>query len=300
MANLRGNAQKLLSDTELQAFDATRGEALRGLSKTDIRKHVERARKLRDKYRDLYRRQRVASHGKPDSEASNLRTQQKEAIFTDIVERLEKRLGQIETQEDRDYAKLQRQRPRDTARDRDGVTGATTSSKTRGQRGERSPAGKSGSSGVAARKPRAGVTAKTTDRARQTRTPARDPVAVAVAVAAAPRDTVAKPRISRKSDGTTSLSNTVAAESVDTRPAKRSRNAAGAEPDLRTAADATLRGARRSPAVRRSTARSPRATQIDADKNVPAIDASPRDPVVDRDAAPGAPNGANGGIKSSL
>jgi len=112
MAYQRTQAQKLLTALELALFDAGRTTEIKSLSKSQLRSKLERSRKLRDKYRDLHRRQRVALRGKPGSKSgtqdtANLRTQQKEEILAESVVRFETRLAQIEKEEDRDFAKFE-------------------------------------------------------------------------------------------------------------------------------------------------------------------------------------------------
>ncbi len=113
MAYTRTQAQKLLTTAELDMFDAGRTTEVRKLDKATVRNKLERARKLRDKYRDLYRRQRVAIRDTTGSKggsrgAANLRTQQKEEILAEVVTRFEARLAQIERQEDQDFAKAEK------------------------------------------------------------------------------------------------------------------------------------------------------------------------------------------------
>ncbi|MBU4611926.1 hypothetical protein IMZ29_15675 [Achromobacter sp. GG226] len=116
MAYTRTQAQKLLTAAELTLFDAGRSNVVRTLDKTTVRGKLERARKLRDKYRDLYRRQRVAMRDTAGSKGgsrgtANQRTQQKEEILAEVVVRFEDRLAKIERQEDLDFAKAQKQVP---------------------------------------------------------------------------------------------------------------------------------------------------------------------------------------------
>lgn len=110
MAYTRTQAQKLLTAAEMTLFDAGRSNEVRQLDKTTVRGKLERARKLRDKYRDLYRRQRVAMRDNVGSKSgsrgtANLRTQQKEEILAEVVVRFEDRLAKIERQEDLEFAK---------------------------------------------------------------------------------------------------------------------------------------------------------------------------------------------------
>ncbi|MEO8838523.1 MAG: hypothetical protein ABI351_07400 [Herbaspirillum sp.] len=113
MAYQRTQAQKLLTADELTLFDAGRTTEIRSLSKPVLRSKLERSRKLRDKYRDLYRRQRLAIQYATGTRTgtqgdANRRTQQKEEILAESVVRFEARLAQIEKQEDREFEKAQK------------------------------------------------------------------------------------------------------------------------------------------------------------------------------------------------
>lgn len=116
MAYTRTQAQKLLTAAELTLFDAGRSTEVRKLDKAAVRGKLERARKLRDKYRDLFRRQRIAMRDTVGSKSgsrgtANQRTQQKEEILAEVVVRFEERLAKIERQEDLEFAKAQRKAP---------------------------------------------------------------------------------------------------------------------------------------------------------------------------------------------
>ena len=110
MAYLRTQAQKLLTAAELEMFDAGRTSEIKKLTKPQLRNKLERSRKLRDKYRDLFRRQRLAARDTLGSKsgnrgAANQRTQQKEEIFAESVARFEARLTQMEREEDLAFEK---------------------------------------------------------------------------------------------------------------------------------------------------------------------------------------------------
>lgn len=113
MAYQRTQAQKLLTAAELALFDSGRSTEIRKLSKPELRSKLERSRKLRDKYRDLYRRQRLAVRDASGTKAgtagdANRRTQEKEEILAESVARFEARLAHIEKQEDREFEKAQK------------------------------------------------------------------------------------------------------------------------------------------------------------------------------------------------
>lgn len=101
MAHTRAQAGKLLTASELEMFDNSRRDALKTLSATRLRGKVKRARTLRDKYRDLLQRQKVATQERTGSKMgksgfANLRTAEKAEVFADILERFEKRLTKVE------------------------------------------------------------------------------------------------------------------------------------------------------------------------------------------------------------
>jgi hypothetical protein len=99
-------AQKLLTSAELALFDAGNAGALAALDRRTLAAKVERTRKLRDKYRDLYRRQRLATRERTGSKrglsgAANERTKQKEALFADLLGRFQVRLEKVAAAEKR-------------------------------------------------------------------------------------------------------------------------------------------------------------------------------------------------------
>ncbi len=99
-------AKKLLNASELELFDAGRRDEIGALGTTQLHAKIERTRRLRDKHRDLYRRQRVSTRARTGTKTgargdANLRTRQKEELFGELLARFEKRLAQIEAVERR-------------------------------------------------------------------------------------------------------------------------------------------------------------------------------------------------------
>jgi hypothetical protein len=94
-------ARRLSTAAELELLESSAGTALKELSESRLRANIARARRLRDKQRDLLRRQRLASrartgtkHGaRPDS---NARTAQKGRLFEDAIARFEERLQALQ------------------------------------------------------------------------------------------------------------------------------------------------------------------------------------------------------------
>ena len=91
----------LLTADELALFQASRRNAISHLSHAELRAQLTRARALRDKYRDLYRRQTVSTRTGRDAEGAttrqhkgdeNSRTQLKHDVLADVVERFQARI----------------------------------------------------------------------------------------------------------------------------------------------------------------------------------------------------------------
>jgi hypothetical protein len=102
MPNTHQSARKLLSATELELFNTGRRGAIETLGIGQLRVKAGRTRRLRDKYRDLFRRQRITTRERTGSKrgprgVSNLRTREKGALFGELLARFEKRIAQLET-----------------------------------------------------------------------------------------------------------------------------------------------------------------------------------------------------------
>jgi hypothetical protein len=101
MAHTLTQARGLLTAAELSLFDQSRTAPIKDLTPARLRGKVTRARALRDKYRDLYRRQTVATRGTPASRRSTLggdneRTGRKAELFAAVLARFEARLTLLE------------------------------------------------------------------------------------------------------------------------------------------------------------------------------------------------------------
>jgi hypothetical protein len=101
LATTLTQARKLLTAAEVELFAASRGDALKALTVVQLRGKVKRARTLRDKHRDLLKRQRLASRGSTGSKSgtsgvANERTAQKAQVFAEVLGRFEQRLAQLE------------------------------------------------------------------------------------------------------------------------------------------------------------------------------------------------------------
>ncbi len=93
--------QPLLTKPELELFEASRAGAIKSLTERQLTARVTRARTLRDKYRDNYRRQTVATRTGPAAKrtlqgADNVRTATKAEIMADLVTRFEAQLAKLE------------------------------------------------------------------------------------------------------------------------------------------------------------------------------------------------------------
>jgi hypothetical protein len=99
-------AGKLLNANEFALFSASRADALKTLTAARLRAKVKRARTLRDKFRDLFKRQRLVTRSRTGNKAgasgaANQRTRRKAELFAEVLQRFEKRLAQVEAAEAR-------------------------------------------------------------------------------------------------------------------------------------------------------------------------------------------------------
>lgn len=109
MAYNRNHARTLCTAAEYELFAASLADGIRSLTPARLKSKLERARKLRDKYRDLLKRQRLANRvrtgtkkgARPDS---NARTAEKAKLFGEVVDRLDARAKQLAAAEQRAQA----------------------------------------------------------------------------------------------------------------------------------------------------------------------------------------------------
>lgn len=100
----RAQARQLTTDTEQKLVDESFHPQVRELTEAELRRRIDRTRRLRDKYQDLGRRQHKstkrgqAAAGRP-RETANLRTDRKVTLLTQTLERFEKRLSGLQAQE---------------------------------------------------------------------------------------------------------------------------------------------------------------------------------------------------------
>lgn len=96
MAYNRRQAERLLNAAELELFDASLASALPTLTAAQLKAKITRARRLRDKQRDLLQRQRLASRSTTGAKGgrtgvANARTADKATALDEVLARFEKR-----------------------------------------------------------------------------------------------------------------------------------------------------------------------------------------------------------------
>lgn len=110
MATSITQARPLLTADELALFEQSRAEPIKSLTLARLLGKVTRARTLRDKYRDLFRRQTVAVRSGPGTKgrspvgADNERTQRKAEILQEVLGRYEARVELLEAKQARESA----------------------------------------------------------------------------------------------------------------------------------------------------------------------------------------------------
>ncbi len=90
----RNHVRAFLAKTEMDLFESSLGADLKARSAADVQRRVDRARKLRDKYRDLLRRQKLALRARTGSKTgssgeANERTAKKAKAFDETLARFE-------------------------------------------------------------------------------------------------------------------------------------------------------------------------------------------------------------------
>jgi hypothetical protein len=88
-------ARVLCTATEFTLYEASRPDRIKQHSPADIKRKVQRARILRSKYQDLYKRQRLQTRARTgtkrgDRPERNVRTAQKAKLFAEVLERFQK------------------------------------------------------------------------------------------------------------------------------------------------------------------------------------------------------------------
>ncbi|MBX3708059.1 MAG: hypothetical protein KF911_15645 [Pseudomonadales bacterium] len=101
MAYNRNQARALCTDTEYAQFEATLADHIEQHSEAQLLSRIRRLRTLRDKYRDLYKRQRLATRARTGSKKGgsaevNARTEKKARLFEEAIRRLTDRMAYLE------------------------------------------------------------------------------------------------------------------------------------------------------------------------------------------------------------
>jgi len=109
MSYNRSHARRLCNRTELSLFEASLADAIRGHTPAQLQSKIARTRTLRDKYRDLHRRQSLKTRARTGAKhghvgTSDQRTQQKARLFEEALDRLQARAGQLQKAEERKAA----------------------------------------------------------------------------------------------------------------------------------------------------------------------------------------------------
>jgi hypothetical protein len=88
MAYNRHHARSLCTASEFQLFSASLSDAIGALTPAQLKAKIDRARRLRDKYRDLHRRQRLAARARTGSKKGSAeRTKSKAQLFDEALRR---------------------------------------------------------------------------------------------------------------------------------------------------------------------------------------------------------------------
>jgi hypothetical protein len=93
-------ARALCTKAEFELVAASGGKGFKGLGEARLKSKIGRARALRDKYRDLHRRQRLAARqpgAKPARADANARTAGKAELFEQVLARYVERHAQLRT-----------------------------------------------------------------------------------------------------------------------------------------------------------------------------------------------------------
>ena len=163
--------QPLLTQPELELFQASRVNAVKALTARELTSKVKRARALRDKYRDTYRRQTVATRtgragGRAQKGGENARTDVKAEVMSEVLDRFEAQLAKVEAQAGRSAAKpvatktAAGKMPAKKATTQRAVTKPTATKKTTAKKSAaaKTPAKKAGALGGTAKSAKTAIT----------------------------------------------------------------------------------------------------------------------------------------------
>lgn len=101
MAYNRAQVRELLNASERELFEASLSTPVKALTGAQLRSRIGRTRALRDKYRDLLRRQKIATRGRTGSKTgttgiANQRTDKKIAVLGEVLHRYDARQAQLD------------------------------------------------------------------------------------------------------------------------------------------------------------------------------------------------------------
>lgn len=101
----RNQARPLLTDTEYELFTASLTDHIGDLDRRGLAQVTMRTRRARDKYRDMAKRQNTATRQRAGARGAahtaNERTGLKATVFTEALDRLERRRQKLEADEER-------------------------------------------------------------------------------------------------------------------------------------------------------------------------------------------------------
>jgi hypothetical protein len=107
MAFNRNHARPLCTDAEYKLFTASLADEIGTLTPVQLRGKIQRARKLRDKYRDLEKRQRLANRARTGTKKgnrpeTNARTADKAKLFGEALARFEAKAAKLAAASERE------------------------------------------------------------------------------------------------------------------------------------------------------------------------------------------------------
>jgi len=110
LTTTKTQAAKLLSAAEMAVFSTSLSPAIKELSAARLVGKVKRSRTMRDKFRDLLKRQKVATRARTGTKVgqsghANERTAQKAEIFDEVLQRFTARLEQVQAAAARETAR---------------------------------------------------------------------------------------------------------------------------------------------------------------------------------------------------
>jgi hypothetical protein len=96
MAVSMAKAREVCNKAEMELVESSFSPAVKRLTPARLRSKIGRTRKLADKFSDLSRRQNRATKESASSrDRANQRTEMKARIFSETIERFERRLAEV-------------------------------------------------------------------------------------------------------------------------------------------------------------------------------------------------------------